>query len=281
MVWRGHSQFVGASLAMSNRVFLIVGAMKAGTTTLYRDLYDHPQIYLPEQKEPELLIKHPDLAGCRAAYKRLWSGAEPGQICGEASTGYTKRPDHEGIAQRAYDMFGPELRVIYLERDPIARAISHYRHNVVEAVESRAIDDALLNEPRYLDYGRYDWQIAPWIAAFGADAVLRLEFEQYVTRRLESVETVCTHLGVDPSAAVPQDQSAAFNSSSDKFVARGWKKTVVESDWFQLRLKPLFSANLRRRLMPLVVPRAGESERTISAETRRILEHRIAKASSQ
>ncbi len=37
--------------------FLIIGAMKAGTTTLYRDLLEHPGIHMPLQKEPETLVR--------------------------------------------------------------------------------------------------------------------------------------------------------------------------------------------------------------------------------
>ena len=50
--------------------FLIVGAMKAGTTTLYRDLVLHPDIFMPTVKEPEILIKHGTRDSIAKAYER-------------------------------------------------------------------------------------------------------------------------------------------------------------------------------------------------------------------
>ncbi len=87
--------------------FLVVGAMKGGTTTLYFDLGAHPDLHLPEPKEPEVLVRHADPAAIREAYAAHFRNARPGQLCGEASTVYTKRPDHEGVAERARQASGP------------------------------------------------------------------------------------------------------------------------------------------------------------------------------
>ena len=88
--------------------FLIVGAMKAGTTTLYRDLSGHPGIYLPEEKEPETLVRFGnDEAAILRDYKSLLGRSPKGALTGEASTVYTKRPLHEGVAERAWRICGP------------------------------------------------------------------------------------------------------------------------------------------------------------------------------
>lgn len=82
--------------------FLIIGAMKAGTTTLYRDLVDHPNIFLPEQKEPNTLVMYgSDMRRIIDDYASLFARSPQDAICGEASTAYTKRPDNEGVAARA------------------------------------------------------------------------------------------------------------------------------------------------------------------------------------
>src|SRR5262245_34426917 len=82
--------------------FLIVGAMKAGTTSLHRDLNLHPQIFLPEEKEPEGLCHDRVLsARGRRRYARLFRPSRAGQMRGEASTAYTKLPEWQGVPARA------------------------------------------------------------------------------------------------------------------------------------------------------------------------------------
>ena len=73
--------------------FLIIGAMKAGTTTLYHDLLTNPQVFFPLDKEPGNLASH-DVLGedGRGRYASIFKTARPDQICGEASTTYTKLP---------------------------------------------------------------------------------------------------------------------------------------------------------------------------------------------
>ena len=106
--------------------FLIVGAMKAGTTTLYHDLSEHPDIFLPVLKEPEVLTTLERLDEMRAYYARLFRPARPGQLKGEASTAYTKRPNNEGVAEKARALCGDGLKIIYIRRDPVERIRSQY-----------------------------------------------------------------------------------------------------------------------------------------------------------
>ena len=251
--------------------FLIVGAMKAGTTSVYNDLIKHPEIFMPEQKEPELLLWQ-DRTDAQVAdtYRSLMKGAAPGMRTGEASTGYTKMPESEGCAQRALRVLGPDVKILYFERDPIARAISHYRHDFVAGTQHSPIDEALRTDPRYINYSRYDWQIAPWIEAYGAENVLRLKFEDYVSDRDTVLAQALTHIGVDPGLLV-LDEAKVHNSSTDKYVEVGLRKRLVESRLFQFYIKPLFPRSVRQALIPLVLQKARPSEKEIADNTRSFL----------
>jgi hypothetical protein len=92
--------------------FLIIGAMKAGTTSLYRDLLTNPAVFFPADKEPGNLTDDRVLAEAgRREYELLFRGAVEGQICGEASTTYTKEPDLSGAATRTPVITGAKRRV--------------------------------------------------------------------------------------------------------------------------------------------------------------------------
>jgi hypothetical protein len=261
---------------MSLSEFLIVGAMKAGTTSLYADLATHPALFLPEEKEPVLLLSRETDAQVVQLYARLMRPAKPDQKRGEASTGYTKRPASDSCAARAARLLGPDLRILYMQRDPVERAISHYRHDFLEGTVTAPIDEALLHDPKYVDYGCYDWQIAPWLAAFGPDRVLRLSFETYIADRAQVLTKVCSFLGVPPAPVLAQ-QAALRNASDSKFVARGWRRAVVNAPLFQRHVKPLVPRDLRQRLMPLLFPNAGASPREIAPQTRAALHDRFAR----
>lgn len=257
--------------------FLIVGAMKAGTTSLYTDLANHPELFMPEEKEPELLLSRETDDRVQQRYAKLMRPAKQNQKRGEASTGYTKRPASDGCAERAAQLLGPDLRILYMEREPIARAISHYRHDFLEGTQKASIDYALLNEPKYVDYGLYDWQIAPWISTFGADQVLRLSFEAYVSDRTKVLTQIFDFLGVS-SSSIFLHQAVVRNASDHKYVARGWRSAAVSAPLFQRHIKPLIPRSLRQHLIPLVLPRAGYSPKEITPHTRAILMERFERA---
>lgn len=245
--------------------FLIVGAMKAGTTTLYRDLAPHPEIFLPAEKEPETLVRFGDhVDAVRRDYRSLFAPAPKGAIKGEASTAYTKRPTFDGAAAMAKHLCGPDLKIIYLRRDPVKRIVSHYKHAVVEGATDLPFQAAIEADPLYIAISRYDWQIAPWIEAFGEAAVLQLEFETYVHDRQGVAGQVCTFIGADPAKLPAIAPDIAFNASDHKAVARsGLARNLLESRLYQRILKPLISPNLRDRARALL-PKAGVVDVTLS-----------------
>lgn len=236
--------------------FLIVGAMKAGTTTLYRDLAAHPDVCLPERKEPEILTRIATPGEVHAAYARHFRAARAGQLRGEASTAYTKRPDHEGVAERARALLGPSVRILQIRRDPVDRAVSHYRHDLQFNAVEGSFEEAVRAVPRFTEYGRYDWQIAPWIAAFGQDNVLTLQLERYATDRRAGLDGVLRFLGLDPDRLGAVDLTHKANTAGEqKFAGNAVLGRVVGSSTYQDRIKAWIPRGLRERLRRTLLPK--------------------------
>lgn len=256
--------------------FLVIGAMKAGTTTLYRDLYGHPQVFLPEEKEPDTLTRFgDDDAAIRADYASLFRKALAGQICGEASTSYTKRPDFEGVAERTRRVCGPGIKLIYIRREPIKRLVSHYRHDYGLGYTDKPMIQALTEEPRYVDWSSYEWQIVPWRETFGADHILELDFEAYVADRKATLTELAEFLGIDSALMPPPEEERAFNASSAKPIPKGWSKKLVASPVYQRVIKPMVPWKLRDRVQALVLPKARESTEKLDPATEDLLRKRI------
>lgn len=157
---------------MSPPDYVILGAMKCGTTTLAAQLGAQPGLFMTDPKEPQYFSDDAVFARGPDWYASLFAAAAPGDLRGEASTHYAKLPDRPDAAPRL-QAAAPDARLIYLVRDPVARAVSHYVHEWSRGVIGRreGFEAALARLPEMVDYGRYAMQLAPWIERFGTARV--------------------------------------------------------------------------------------------------------------
>jgi hypothetical protein len=158
--------------------FLIIGAPKAGTTSLFEYMRAHPQIHMPAEKEIYFF-------NIDRNYRRGWDwyvstvshDAPLGAVCGEATTEYMsgvpyddaasdgqgpsawsnrdRRALEELIPRRIHKAL-PDVKLICVLRDPVKRAYSHYRMMALGNVESRPFEEVIeeLLEPGTLEQTR-------------------------------------------------------------------------------------------------------------------------------
>ncbi len=105
--------------------FVIIGAARCGTTTLYEYLKRHPDIFMCTPKEPGFFALEQEYAKGFDYYASLFKGATRNQLRGEASTHYTSFPCPE-LAARRLRAANPEAKLIYVLRQPVDRLFSHY-----------------------------------------------------------------------------------------------------------------------------------------------------------
>ncbi|MEM9185024.1 MAG: sulfotransferase [Planctomycetota bacterium] len=246
---------------------LIIGAMKSGTTSLYMDLADHLGIYLAENKEPHHLCDDHVLSPAgRAAYADLYAKAQPHETLCDASTGYTKIPEHTGVVERATAVLPAGFKAIYVVRNPIERALSHYRHDHVAGTVGDDIDAELRRHPRYVDFGRYAMQLGPWLDALGSERVLVVSFERYVADRAKVLAGIADFLGLAPRIE-DREPAKAYNQSKQKPRRnRAWD-LVYESWLYRRVLRPLVPLKLRLRLFKLLLPKSDPTGLHASDET--------------
>jgi hypothetical protein len=190
---------------MITRFGLIIGAMKAGTTTLFDHLARHPHIAASTPKEPGFFAFDDLYAEGRAYYEGLFS-FDPAvhKIALEASTDYAKFPHCGGVPARM-KTFGGEFRLIYSLRHPLRRIESHAQHVQHKRREIGRIDsprpDHSLDagvSPVSLDISRYAAQLDLYKDYFDAGALLLTSVER-LSRDPEGVARAASaHLGVDP-----------------------------------------------------------------------------------
>jgi len=197
----------------------IVGAMKAGTSSLHEYLHQHPQIFMSRFKEPQYFAPHRTQYGMWGQgqalpergidwYLQLFADSGDVKCAGESSVSYTARHWIGGCEQRIWE-FNPDARIIYLMRDPVERAISHYWHFVAAGRETLPPLAAVKRRDDYIARSDYAYQIEPYIRRFGEGRVFLLTLEALRENPQETFRRLFRWLDVEESVTI--DVSERFN----------------------------------------------------------------------
>jgi hypothetical protein len=258
--------------------FFIVGHAKSGTTALYEMLREHPDIFMPELKEPEYLASdmrrrfQPPMAGPLPAtleeYLALFAGATTDQRAGEASVLYLS--SHH--AAEAIAALNPAARIIAFFREPTAflrslhlQFFQNHNENERDLRRAIALEDRRRSGKsiprrshrpqvlRYSEHVRYTEQLRRYHAAFPAEQVLVLIYEDFRSDNAGTVRKILRFLDVDdtvpvvPLRANPTValRSQAMNDAVHRFsVGRGRYSRAVKAG-----VKTLVPREARRNLL--------------------------------
>jgi hypothetical protein len=177
--------------------FIIIGAMKTGTTSLHTYLSAHPEIGMSEVKELDFFNEESHWARGLAWYESQFPEGFPER--GEASPGYTKYPRFPGVPERIASVV-PDAKLIYMLRDPIARVVSHYIDAFSWGREHGTIDEVLagdLADNHYVNCSRYDLQLSRYDGIYPPERILVITSEDLRKQRAATLRTVFGFLGVD------------------------------------------------------------------------------------
>jgi hypothetical protein len=226
--------------------FLVIGAMKAGTTSLYHYLRSHPHIFMPDTKEVMFFDPRHEWRRGVEWYMQQFEAAPPDALAlGEASTSYTKYPVVEGVPERIAAVV-PDVRLIYVLRHPVDRMRSHYLYLVSRGKEHRSIERAFAEDAAYLDTSRYAMQIEQYLGHIPLERFLFVDSRDLASRRAETLRTIYRFLGVDED----------------------WSSPVVGHEFFrssERRMKPKLTQRVRRIPgLASVVGRMPTSVRTLA-----------------
>lgn len=280
---------------MSLPTFFIIGAAKAGTTSLHFYLDQHPEIGMSTVKEPHFFAGPengipfpPERVADLDRYEALFDPAY--RVRGEASPSYTNAPRREGVPERIKELV-PEAKLIYLVRDPVERTLSHYQHKTASGKERRPLEEALagLDDPYcYLAcHSLYGRQLELYLEHFPAEDVLVVDQAQLLDDRPATLRRVFSFLDVDPGFESERFDEELWRTSERRvsppghhgFIARTivprtrWvpagaraslRRTWERAFWRQLE-KPELTPAQRERLQEFFAPDV-ERLRALSGE---------------
>jgi len=207
--------------------FFIVGAAKAGTTSLHTYLSGHSDVFMSPIKEPHYFASFertsdhdnflPVIRDARA-YQDLFWECEGQSAVGESSPSYLC---DEQAATRIH-LAVPDARIIISLRDPVERAHSHYLMEHRAGRESRPLQEALVTDLarkqkgwgvsfQYVELGLYYQQVERFLSVFGRDRVLILLFQEVTQDTWETMRKVARFLNIDPDSFSDVDMMRAYN----------------------------------------------------------------------
>lgn len=239
----------------------IVGAAKAGTTSLHHYLGQHPQVFMSAWKEPHhfadiaidprqshMMRRYAD----EHAYRALFAGAGNRPVIGEASPSYLWDP---GAAARIRARV-PDARIIVLLRDPVQRAFSHYWMDVREGLQSQAPlaafrDDHALPGKRwggkghlYVELGLYARQLARYCEAFPRAQIRVYLFDELQSQPQAVLADLAAFLDIDPRPMSAVDTTEPRNPYARPRSA--WAGGLMRQAWLRQAAQHLVPARLRR-----------------------------------
>lgn len=183
--------------------FIVIGAMKGGSTSLYHYLRDHDEVFMAKVKELDFFTGEANWSRGLSWYEHHFSGSDGALARGEASTAYTKYPHYRGVPERMASVV-PDVRLVYVVRHPIERIRSHYQHRVALGAEQAPADVAVLENPIYVDYSRYSLQLEQYLDHFPPEHMLVLTSEDLRDDRRSTMARVYSFIGVDPAIEPPE-----------------------------------------------------------------------------
>ena len=222
--------------------FIIIGAAKCGTSSLYTYLARHPNVIPSIVKEIDFFSKPKNFGYGLPWYLAHfpWLGEEAPRITGEASPSYFHHPE---VPQRIATAL-PNVKLIALLRDPVDRLISHYEHWVRQGYETRSLEEVTATElyhwqgvspeaieatqahlkesnrlnHNYFYQGLYAHHIQHWLRHFPPDQLLVLTLEEMADAPQKVLRQTCQFLDLPDFSLerYPQINSGQYNPQSDR-----------------------------------------------------------------
>lgn len=256
----------------------LIGAQKAGTTTLAYLLNQHPQLTIGQTKEPHFFT---DNWSKGLDWYRKQFPDSSNTICMDASTSYSMAPLTEGWKHRDPRIYediparvhsvSPEAKFIYLLRDPVERTYSGYWHDVRMGVRNGEFRTVVQSDPFYLDVSDYHGQLLRWLEYFPLSSFHFVVFEEMRKSPDQIVNECFTFLGLPTLTDSIRQEEAQNQSRQVGWVGRRINQIEIAFPGLRAVLKSTLPRGIRTFVNKVKagsarLPSMGEEDRRFLIE---------------
>ncbi len=237
-----------SSVASARPDFIVIGAMKSATSSLHDQLSRQDGFFLSTPKEPCYFSDDDVFAQGDGWYQALFAGAAETDLCGESSTHYTKLPRHPHTVDRiAAHPSAPKF--VYMLRHPVDRLVSHFVHDWSFNVVPDTIGAAIDANPDFIDFGRYAYQIRPYVERFGRERIHIVLFEHLKADPQRVLDDVGAFLGHEGRLCWQEIEAA--NVSSQRMRSSPWRDRLLDNKVAATARRTLVPKSVRSRVAGL------------------------------
>jgi hypothetical protein len=218
--------------------FLIIGAPKAATTTLASMFLKHPQSCFAECKEIHFFSMDEEYARGWEWYLGHFKHCSGRLAIGEASTSYSRIRDFPEAARRI-SMHLPNVKIIYMVRNPMQRIESayiewHRRLDIKHTLPS--ISEAVHSIPTIVNSSRY-WEVYSHYRRFVDESHIRIVwFEEFVADTTAGFQNVCSFLGIDSDTQIEPNKQ--HRNSREQLISHLQQQSPVRPPDIELTWTP-------------------------------------------
>jgi len=249
--------------AMNKPNCVIIGAAKAGTTSLYVYLSEHPEIFLPQQlKEINYFSGANDRIKTESEYLSLYNGSEKFPVRMDISTTYLYDAE---TPKKIRELLGPDVKIIAFLRNPVDASNSLWKQMKHFGVESLAFDDAIaaesgrIHDPEirarltgwapnffYTERFKYSPQLERYLDCFPRDQVRIYIFEEFFSTLERSWSDLCAFMGV--SIVRPPSLGVVYNPGSTGIKSGLVRDILVQDLWWKKPFVKMLPASIKTKL---------------------------------
>ena len=269
--------------------FIIIGAMKAATTSLYTYLKQHPDVFMTTIKEPMFFNNFQKKNNFKVhgkktkkittfkQYYSLFDAVKNEKAIGEASPAYISNENCPNLIQQHL----PNAKIIAVLRQPVARAYSNFLHARRADRESISDFETAFNKEterktenwsplyHYKSKGYYTEQLERYFTLFPKENIKVLLFEDLVNNPIETTQELFKFLNIDKSF-IPETSKKANVSGTPKGIF-GW--IIMKLRYYNLIPNIQFSNYLPNFMIQFIFNSAYKKARPLAPEIKKRLTH--------
>ena len=177
--------------------FMIIGAMKSGTSSLHYWLDKHPEIFMSQPKEVNY-FNDPNYGQHDLCWYRSHFRTDK-KVIGESTTGYSKFPSGGPVNERLHSIL-PDLKLIYIVRDPLRRIYSHFVHVMMDNLREpdlQVLYSQLYPASHIINCSRYHMQLERYLKCYPLKQIKVICFEEMLKNKEKTLKDVYRFLKVD------------------------------------------------------------------------------------
>lgn len=227
--------------------FLIIGAMKAGTSSVHRYLQQHPDVLASTRKEIDFFSRH-YRRGLPWYMRQFGTGA---RVAGESSPNYLKAHLWPEVAARIHRDL-PAVRLVCVLRNPVDRTLSHYLHNVWRGREARPFSRVVEAAGNIVATSRYGWQLGHYLGYFPPEQIALVTTEELDRDPQGTLQRLLRFIGVDGDTGAV-DTSQRHNVTAANLADAGARvpdDPGLVADGDRIRMSAELRAALAERFRP-------------------------------